>query len=607
MHWSASCYPEEAHWRERLAICREMGIGWIKFVDDGGASGMNVYRACWHEFGIIPVIRFYIGTPGNCGPREEDAIRRIADALGFRTYFELCNEPDLPIEWGYEQPRDWLYRAVNAYVQYAPKVLEAGGLPGTFALASGAFGQMRIDEHGNEIPPTKVNFLKLIHDKNPNILGAGGWVSMHNYHINHPIDYPYDDVNQTGKTLTIEEYNAAPPWAWDNRPMEAINIQRARDKNPGDTIWDDDTCFNAYMVFQAHLQELGLTEVPLITTEGGPTMTRGDDGRYCKTHHTLHADLVEQTYRALGTVPNYFAYCHWLLYNTTGGWGTDCWLGGTENHTLTLARMKDNAVGAWGEVLTFDGTTPEPVPEPIPEPEPPEEEEPLPEPEVVNDAAQYGVVVVPAPVDPGETYWKITRIHHLTGAENNGNHNLFVNVLRDGQPARDAIALAFWGDDNEVQIPLEKPYPAEPMGNIPLWKGQVVEAMVDDDEFESDLVQNIHTAHPDEPPGNTLYHHSFLVEWQLVTKAGDVEPEPPPIPDDPTEQDIRNAAWNLAYPAWGVALNPTAALQAYARANGMGCPVTDEFDAGPYRVQGFALGIVYCEVGDWGNIVAILW
>ena len=170
VHWSASCYPEEHDWRGKLALCRDMGIGWIKFVDDGGVSGLNVYRACWHEYGIIPIIRFYIGTPGQCGPREADAIRRIADTLGFRTYFELCNEPDLPLEWGWKQPRNWLYLAADAYCDYAPKVLEAGGLPGTFALASGAFGQVRVDEHGNEIPPIKVNFLKLITDK------LGKWI-----------------------------------------------------------------------------------------------------------------------------------------------------------------------------------------------------------------------------------------------------------------------------------------------------------------------------------------------------------------------------------------------------------------------------------------------
>lgn len=305
MHWSASSYPEEGHWQDNLAWCADMGIGFIKFVEDGGGSGINVYRECWHKHGIIPVVRYYIGAYGKCGQREADAIKRTADVLGFRTYFELWNELDLPIEWNNDRPANWQEIMINNYTQNAQKVWDAGGLLGTPALASGCLTQTRIDEQGHVLEPIKYNWIKNCVD------GVGGpqaamdlgiWLSDHNYTINHPIDYPYDPVNQSGRPLTEDEYEAVPLWAWDNRSMESINAQRAKDKNPGDTIWDDDTCFRGFEIYLKYSKEAGL-DCPLITTEGGPTQTRGDDGRYAKVTEDIMLAWLPQMYQVIGATP----------------------------------------------------------------------------------------------------------------------------------------------------------------------------------------------------------------------------------------------------------------------------------------------------------------
>lgn len=599
MHWSASCYPEEPRWPEHLALCRDMGIGFIKFVDDGGASGMNVYRSCWHDYGIIPVIRFYIGTPGQCGPREADAIKRIADVLGFRTYFELCNEPDLPIEWGNNRPHDWLQRSINAYCDYAPKVWAAGGLPGTFALASGALSQQRVDERGNVLDPVRVNFIKIIVDQLGGAAAAqsiGLWLSDHNYTINHPPDYPYDAVNQAGQPLTAAEYNAVPLWAWDNRPMEAINAQRARDKNPGDTIWDDDTCFNGYQIFLAYAREAGI-DVPLITTEGGPTLTRGDDGRYPKVTQDIMLDWLPRMYRVIGQERNYFGHCHWLLYNTTYGWESDRWLYGAEDYSRCIALFKSNAVGTWGEKFSAA-----PIPEPVPTPTPTPTYPPLP---VDNDAAAYGVRIVPCAPEPGAWYWQIVRVHHLRQEENNGNHNLFVDVLDEtGRRVNGARVQLNYPNGRVGIVIIDKPA-NEPGGNAPLWKDDVVQAGVIGEPPLTDYVLGISTQHPDEPPGNTLFHHSFLIVWRKV-QAVAVEPEPTPEPTPeplPTEEELRNAAWN----AYGLPYNPDAAFPHYARAHSLGLPVTPETDFRGVRWQGYAGGIVYAPIGEWDKTTHISW
>jgi hypothetical protein len=74
------------------------------------------------------------------------------------------------------------------------------------------------------------------------------------------------------------------------------------------------------------------------------------------------------------------------------------------------------------------------------------------------------------------------------------------------------------------------------------------------------------------------------------------------------DKAIRNAAW-----AQGMhcAYSETFALQNHARANNLGAPLTEEFDhiiAGTvFRVQGYANGIVFCEVGKWDKVTHMKW
>ncbi len=83
----------------------------------------------------------------------------------------------------------------------------------------------------------------------------------------------------------------------------------------------------------------------------------------------------------------------------------------------------------------------------------------------------------------------------------------------------------------------------------------------------------------------------------------------PPVPEEPEQPDvvpieaIIEAAWN----ALGIPYNPEAAIAQYARENDLGVPMTLEFDVDGYRAQGFAGGIVYCRIGDWGNCRMVEW
>jgi len=135
--------------------------------------------------------------------------------------------------------------------------------------------------------------------------------------------------------------------------------------------------------------------------------------------------------------------------------------------------------------------------------------------EVVNDAASYGVQIQPANVKPGALYWQVARIHHLTPQENGGNHHIYLDVLDPalgGAPYGGRVETArlrvTW-DGGEQIVTVDKPA-NEPGTNFPMWKWQVcaVECLgLAGQELPSDRVTGLHTGHPDEAAGNTLFHH----------------------------------------------------------------------------------------------------
>jgi len=148
----------------------------------------------------------------------------------------------------------------------------------------------------------------------------------------------------------------------------------------------------------------------------------------------------------------------------------------------------------------------------------------------INDAGAYGVVVVPADVPEGATYWRAVRVHHLTPEENQGRHHIFLDALDEaGSRVFGAQARVTW-PGGEQTLTVDKPL-GEPGTNFPMWKWQI--CAVEMLGLPSDRVENLHTGHPDEPPGlnNTLFHHSFEVVYQRAVSGAVLPPPPPPPPD----------------------------------------------------------------------------
>lgn len=144
----------------------------------------------------------------------------------------------------------------------------------------------------------------------------------------------------------------------------------------------------------------------------------------------------------------------------------------------------------------------------------------------LNDALAYGVAIMPVTASPGAWYWQAVRVHHLSPEENNGNHHIYVDLYDSatgGGPAGygkrvfGGRARVTW-DGGEQLVTVEKPV-GEPGTNFPMWKWQVcaAEALgLPGAELPSDRVTGMHTGHPDEATGNTLFHHSFGVTFVRV-------------------------------------------------------------------------------------------
>jgi hypothetical protein len=323
VHWSARVYHPSGRdldfWINELTA---MHIKWVKLLDDGDGSSLELCRRLL-DVGIMPVARLFRDRPNpeRIGGRELSGLRKLT-AVGVR-YFETNNEPDLPAEWkDNHKPDNWLDIVTDNFIYDADIVFSEGGL-----LALPAMG-----------PGSKDNVIRRTADKGrTDLFDRGAWLAIHNYTLNHPLDYPDDAVNQQGKPLTREEFDSFPAWAWDHRSLEMINERRARDKNPGQTIDDDANCFRGWersgkMVFDV----LG-RHIPVISTEGGPVVGWGDDLRYPKVIPSQQAQWQVEIARFLQTrAPEwYFSCCTWLLASRPLGdwsptweqmsWYTDAW------------------------------------------------------------------------------------------------------------------------------------------------------------------------------------------------------------------------------------------------------------------------------------------
>jgi hypothetical protein len=226
---------------------------------------------------------------------------------------------------------------------------------------------------------------------------------------------------------------------------------------------------------------------------------------------------------------------------------------------------------------------------------------------------------------------------------NDLRHNLYVDTYNYTEwpntnpgdnlqvPVAD-VPVIFWCSSEDDYDPLPeshqilKTWLDKPMNedavNFAIYKNQTCKVAVYDGR-PSGIVSGITTALPDEGDDVKWGHHSWRVYFTYIEPEVAPTSTPPPTPtNSPTstpaptwtpvptatmiidiENAIRNAAWNKV----GVNYNPTAAFAVYARAHGLGAPLSNEFDYYGYRAQPFMAGVVFAMIGDWQNTRHLEW
>lgn len=160
-----------------------------------------------------------------------------------------------------------------------------------------------------------------------------------------------------------------------------------------------------------------------------------------------------------------------------------------------------------------------------------------------NDAAKYGVTIEPASAQPDQTYYRCIGIHHLTGAENSGNHHLYLDVLDEaGKRINGARLMISNAGKAPYPVIIDKPL-NEAGANAPMHWNDTLLVYVGGD-FPTEKAAGFHIRHEDEEPGATRGHHSFYAVFQRTKQQ---PPPPEPEPPDPGPDPQPPTDWHLHF------------------------------------------------------------
>jgi hypothetical protein len=136
----------------------------------------------------------------------------------------------------------------------------------------------------------------------------------------------------------------------------------------------------------------------------------------------------------------------------------------------------------------------------------------------VRDIAHYGAVIQHANVPAGTKYWKIVDAFHLSGAENKGNHNIFVEMLNADGSRRFGAHCTLYVGDKQFTNTVDKPANERSGTDFPIYRGPRYE--VSGADMPSDRASGFSTDYPDEEAGNSSGHHSYMVVFQEALGGG---------------------------------------------------------------------------------------
>ena len=141
------------------------------------------------------------------------------------------------------------------------------------------------------------------------------------------------------------------------------------------------------------------------------------------------------------------------------------------------------------------------------------------EPSSVNLASHYGVAIDSMLPQGAGRYWKVRQVRHLAPEENQGRHHIFVQAhFHPDSTSEEVLFLVEW-EDGSQEYKLRRSR-RESIGHVAMFTWQVCNVQMLG--APSEVVSGLTANHPDElledgtRSGNTLFHHSFQVEFEEV-------------------------------------------------------------------------------------------
>ena len=265
MHWVPTTKQSHAVVDRFVAEAQRMGVKWVTFLNEGANVGQNDYLVNkLVGAGIEPVMRLYSPKLEPIQGDVEGMVRHYV-GIGVR-YFQPYNEPNLSVEQPDGVPS--VERYLNAWIPAAQAIVRGGGLPGFGSLSPG--GDMNdIDFLTQAVDGLKARGQLGLLDR--------GWLSMHNYTHNHPIQ------------------------------------ERA-----------DTDGFFKFRAYHKILHDALGRDLPIIGTEGGTFVGEHEDTTLPTVDSATAVSMASQAYRYMRDQrePWNFAYSFWTIANEAGG-GSD--------------------------------------------------------------------------------------------------------------------------------------------------------------------------------------------------------------------------------------------------------------------------------------------
>ncbi|HAM40505.1 MAG TPA: hypothetical protein DCP69_04020, partial [Candidatus Omnitrophica bacterium] len=293
----------------------EMDFTLVKLLTCGPGSAMEAVKQC-RAAGIETIVRCYRPTPHASTLDADPPLKAGLPALvaAGNVLFEVQNEPNVNWEWpGNVIPPDAHEQVAHNFMKDADYILSFGGIPLVTAMSPGG-------EPGWDDIEFLQHMLWILKDEWGLDKLARCALACHNACLNHPLDYPFDDVNQKGAPLQPCEYGAH---EWQGTEAE-VNANRLKGMNAGQKLLDPgaSNCWNKYQaVHELCKRETGLA-LPVYSTEGGQWLGDWQDNRY----HRISAQDVTDTYNRIratmkaGGYPDYYKGTGFWLAGSRG-WG----------------------------------------------------------------------------------------------------------------------------------------------------------------------------------------------------------------------------------------------------------------------------------------------